>query len=92
MIVGVKFSDKFRKGEFYGREYSYFVADGITLCEGDVIKVPTSNGEGTAMVTRLGIKESEIDERVMPYMKTITSGPIEHSVTESGDTCQQMRI
>lgn len=88
-IVGVKFKDKYRPGEFCGREYTYFLADGIDLQAGDIVKVPAGNGEGVAQVTRVGIKESEVDERVMPFMKTITSGPIE----ADGDIlCGQMKL
>ena len=75
MIVGVQFESKREPGTFYGREYSYLVAEGIELAAGDVVKVPTANGEGTAKVTH-ELRESQVDERVIPKLKTITSGPI----------------
>ncbi len=75
MIVGVQFESKRELGTFYGREYSYLVAEGIKLAAGDVVKVPTANGEGMAKVTR-ELWESQVDERIVPKLKTITSGPI----------------
>ena len=53
--------------EYRGREYSYFADVDV----GDEIVVPTKNGQGVARVCRTDVKESQIDERVMPYMRTI---------------------
>jgi len=82
-IVGVKFQSKIDPLLFEGREYSYFVADGLTLAVGDIVPVTTRNGEGVAQVTRVGIKESEIDERVMPYMRTLDKPPIPPEESEN---------
>jgi len=76
-IVSVQFESRYRPGEYGGCEYSYFVADGINLKVGDIVKVTTRNGEGYARVSRVGLRESQIDERVMPFMRTIESGPVE---------------
>ena len=75
MIVGVQFESNREPGTFYGREYSYLVADGIKLAAGDVVKAPTVNGEGIAKVTR-ELTESQVDERILPRLETIISGPI----------------
>ena len=55
-IVQVQF--KSRYGDTYsGRAYSY-VAD-IPVSVGDIVKVPTSNGDGEAKVCRIDVPESE---------------------------------
>lgn len=81
-IVGVKFQSKSDPGSYEGREYSYFVADGLDLHVGDIVPVTTRNGEGLAKVTRTGIREGEIDERVMPFMRMIKSGPVDPASKE----------
>ncbi|SMC38265.1 hypothetical protein [Papillibacter cinnamivorans] len=81
-VVGVKFQSKYDSGSYEGREYSYFVADGLDLHVGDIVPVTTRSGEGLAKVTRTGIREGEIDERVMPYMRTIESGPVDPAPME----------
>lgn len=75
-IVSVKFQDKYSPDKFTGKEYNYFVADTLDLKVGDIVPVPTRNGPGFAKVTRVGVKESQIDVRVMPYMRTIEDGPV----------------
>jgi hypothetical protein len=75
-IVAVKFQSKDNPGEYGGRDYNYFVKDGIDLREGDVVQVDTVRGPSKVKVSRTGISESQVDERVWPMMKVITSGPI----------------
>jgi hypothetical protein len=75
-IVGVKFQDKLHPDEFTGKEYNYFVADGLDLKVGDIVPVATKNGPGIAKVTRIDVKESQIDIRVKPYMRTIEEKPV----------------
>jgi hypothetical protein len=62
-------------GIFEGRQYTYCFdpEDGATIDVGDIICVPTKHGEGVARVCRTDVKESEIDERIMPYIRTISS-------------------
>ena len=84
-IVGVKFQNKFNQSEFLGREYSYFVADNIELKEGDIVPVTTKNGAGMAMVTRTNIQESEINEQVMPFMRTLDKPPIVPEIVVSAE-------
>ena len=67
--VGVQFQSKHNADEFSGRVYSYKTA--IDLSVGDIVVVPTSNGEGVARVSEINVPESRIDERVMPLLKTI---------------------
>ena len=55
-IIQVQFKSKY--GDTYGgRPYSY-VAD-IPVDVGDIVKVPTSNGDGEAKVCRVGVTEAE---------------------------------
>lgn len=55
-IVQVQFKSKY--GDTYGgRPYSY-IAD-IPVQVGDIVKVPTSNGDGEAKVCRVGVTEAE---------------------------------
>lgn len=68
-IVAVQFQDKRNPEEFSGRAYSYF--SNVELTVGDVIIAPSKNGNAVVRVCRTDMKDSEIDERVMPYMKTI---------------------
>lgn len=68
-IVGVQFQSKFNPNEFSGREYNYLTA--IELSEGDIVVVPTKNGDGIAKVVSIDVPDSKIDERIMPLLKTI---------------------
>ena len=68
-IVGVKFQSRHNPEEFGGREYSYRSA--IELSPGDIVAVPTANGEGVAQVTSVNVPESKVDERILPNLKTI---------------------
>jgi len=68
-IVAVQFKSKADPTGFGGREYTYYST--VDLAVGDVIVVPTKRGDGTARVSRVDVKASEIDVRVEPYMKTI---------------------
>ena len=45
-IVSVQFEDKFKPGEFSGRTYNYRTA--IDVSVGDIVIVPTANGDGIA--------------------------------------------
>jgi hypothetical protein len=68
-IVGVKFESKYAPKTFEGREYSYFTD--LELKINDIVEVPTKNGVGIAMVTRLDVPEEEI-EKIKEFMKEIT--------------------
>jgi len=56
--------------EFKGREYTYFTT--VDLIVGDVIIVPSAQGELVAKVTQTGLTMGDIDYRIMHLMKTIT--------------------
>lgn len=68
-IVGVKYENKFQKGTFEGREYSYF-----TRLEnpkmGDIVECPTKFGPQIGMITRTNIEEQEV-EKIKSFMKEI---------------------
>ena len=68
-IVAVKFQSKFNPSEFYGNEYHYRAA--IPLKVGDIVDLPTKNGDGIGIVTKTGIPEYKVDLRVLPLLKTI---------------------
>ena len=69
MIISVQFKNKVT-GEYSGREYSYRC--NISVFPGDIVKAPTSNGDGEARVKEVNISESRIDERLLPVLKAIT--------------------
>jgi len=68
-IVAVQFKDRKDPDNFAGREYTYFTK--VDLSVGDVIVAPVGKGSGTVRVSRVNVRDSEIDERIMPKMRTI---------------------
>lgn len=68
-IVSVCFRRKDSE-EFGGKAYSYFTE--LPLSVGDIVKVPTAQGESVAKVHETDIHESKVDERILPLLKTIT--------------------
>lgn len=68
-IVSVKFQSKYDPEEFTGREYNYLTS--VELHVDDIVIVPTKNGDGIAQVTRVNVPKNQIDERIMPLLKTI---------------------
>ena len=56
-LVQVQFKDR-RFDGYSGRLYTY-IAD-VPLHEGDIVTVPTANGEGEARVCRVDVPESEL--------------------------------
>jgi hypothetical protein len=68
-IVSVQFENKKDPQGFTGREYTYF--SNVELNEGDVIYAPTKSGEGLVRVCRVNVADSEIDEKVRPFIRTI---------------------
>ena len=70
-IVAVQFQNKSKPEEFSGREYTYF--SDVKLEVGEVILAPTKTGMSVVRVCRTDMTDSDIDERVMPFMRTIES-------------------
>jgi len=68
-IVAVQFRDRTDKEKFAGREYNYFST--VELAEGDVIMVPAAKGQATVRVSRINVRDSEVDERFLPTLRTI---------------------
>ena len=68
-IVAVQFQDKKSPDEFAGREYSYYSK--VPLSVGDVILAPTKKGATFVRVCRTDMADSDIDDNVKPYMRTI---------------------
>lgn len=68
-IVGVQYKNQY-SGEYTGRAYTYYTD--IPLEVGDVVKCPTKAGETVGRVAEINISEGRIDERIAPFMKTIT--------------------
>lgn len=69
-IVGVNYKSKYT-GEFGGKTYNYFCE--IEANVGDIVNVPTANGDSVARICEVDVPDSRIDERIMPIMKTITA-------------------
>jgi hypothetical protein len=55
---------------FKGREYSY--KTDLDLRVGNVVLAPVGNGHGVARISNDNVSESQIDERIMPLLKSIT--------------------
>jgi len=68
-IVAVQFQSKNNPEGFSGQEHTYY--SNVTLAEGDVIYAPVKTGRSVVRVSRIGVKDSEISERVRPFMRTI---------------------
>ena len=69
-IIGVNYKNK-HTGEFGGKTYNYFCE--IDAKVGDIVIVPTANGDSVAKICEVNVPESSIDERILPIMKTITA-------------------
>jgi len=70
VIVSVKFEDARLPGTFTSKPYHYKTA--LPLAPGDIVVLPTKNGEGIGMVIETMVPESKVDERVMPLLREIT--------------------
>ena len=68
-IVMVQFKDSKRPGGYSKREYGYFSK--VPLTVGDIIFAPTEKGKTAVRVSKIDVKESGIDVRIMPKMRTI---------------------
>ncbi len=69
-FVKVQFKSRFND-EYGGREYTY-IAD-VPLEVGDIVSVPTSNGDGEARVCRVGVPEAEARGNYLGEFKHITT-------------------
>lgn len=69
MIVGVQFQNKWNN-EFTGRVYSYNCE--IPVAIGDIVSVPTANGESTARVCETDIPLERVPLHIRSILKTIT--------------------
>ena len=56
-LCQVQFKDRFHDG-FSGRAYTYVCDYPVNV--GDIVTVPTANGEGEARVCRINVPESEL--------------------------------
>ena len=68
-VVAVQFQSKSDPEGFAGREYTYYSK--VPLTVGDVILAPTKKGDTIVRVCRTDMADSDIDESVKPYMRTI---------------------
>ena len=68
-IVNVQFASKHNPDEFVGRKYSYFTD--IDLAVGDVVALPSKNGDGVGMVVDVDVPISSVSAGVLPLLKTI---------------------
>lgn len=78
--VAVQYQRKDDPSDFGSMEYTY--VDGLGLMKGDLVVAPTSKGNRLAKVIRVGIPESEIDNKILKVLKTIdtlhTEGAIDN--------------
>lgn len=58
-IVNVQFRSRFSKERIFGGGLYAYIAD-VPLAVGDIVTVPTANGDGEAMVVRVGIPAEEL--------------------------------
>ena len=80
-IVSVVFQNKKDPCKFEGREYNYKAA--IPLNIGEIVIVPTKNGEGKAKVVQTSIKESEIrfDPNLLKTIESLADEQAENKAT-----------
>jgi hypothetical protein len=70
--VKVNYEDERNETGFTWNSYTYIDGtDGLIL--GDLVIAPTSKGESVARVCAINVPDSQIDERIMPLLKTITT-------------------
>lgn len=62
-LVQVQFKSRY-SGQFEGAAYTY-IAD-VPLAEGDIVTVPTQNGDGEARVCRVNVPASELPKFLSP--------------------------
>lgn len=70
-IVQVQFKSRFKKDGYGDKLYTY-IAD-VPLAEGDIVTVPTRNGEGEARVARINVPETEVEPWMHDRLQHITS-------------------
>lgn len=67
-IVAAQFMGEY---DFEGREYTYYSE--VDLQPGDIIRVQAGKGTGIVRISRIDLDDSEISEKVKPFMKTIVT-------------------
>lgn len=69
MIVNVQFKN--RRTEGFGRQmYSYLCMMDVKV--GDLVKLPTVNGDGIGRVAEINVSTDRVDSRILPKLKCIT--------------------
>ena len=76
-MVSVQYESKHEPGTFGGREYTYYA--GIELNVGDLIIAPTRDAYSKARVSQIDVPDGKVDERFVPFMKTINKKWTEES-------------
>lgn len=69
MIIGVRFEDRRRPGEFSPQEYHYKTS--LILMPGDKVICPTARGEGRGMVSQVNVPEVDVPERFRATLRRI---------------------
>ena len=69
-LISVQFESKEVRGAYTGRKYTYRTTLN-DLAVGDLVYVP--QGDKTVQVCAVNVPEREVDERVMPILKTISA-------------------
>lgn len=69
-IVQVQFKSRYSGG--YGEKLYTYIAD-VPLAEGDIVTVPTRNGDGEARVARIHVPETEVEDWMRDRLMHITT-------------------
>lgn len=81
MIVGVQFQSKWND-EFTGRVYSYLCD--IPVAIGDIVAVPTANGESTVRICETDIPLERVPLHIRSILKTVTK-KVDSAEAENGE-------
>lgn len=68
-VIAVQFKNKRGEG-FWGNKYSYYTD--VPLTAGQLVKVPTKNGDSLAKVVEVDVDIETIPKMIRCYLKTIT--------------------
>lgn len=69
-IVQIQFKSRFSNK--YGEKLYTYIAD-VPLAVGDIVTVPTRNGDGEARVARVNVPETEVEPWMHDRLQHITA-------------------
>ena len=68
-LIMVQFRSKTEPLVYAGKEYAYRTLIDVEI--GDLVVVPVRNELDIARVSAINVPESKVDERIMPFLKTV---------------------